>query len=811
MLRLRRTATTIAVAVALAAMPGLLSAPATAAPVTTARSVERVQRWSDPRTWGGGLPERGDVVVVPSGARVVLDVSPPALAGLRVDGRLAFARKDVALEAAWIVVHGTFRVGTERKPFRQDATITLTGSPSDADVMGMGTKVLGVMGGVLDLHGRPVRSWTRLGATADAGDSAITLEEPSRWGPGDRIVVASTDYWSSHAEERTIVRVDGAVAHLDRPLAYRHWGEVQDFGGAVADERAEVGLLGRNVVVRGDASSSETGFGGHLMVMEGSVARVDGVELAAMGQRKRLRRYPVHFHMEGDAPGSYLKRSVVRDSFNRCVVVHGTGGLVVSRNVCNDHAGHGFFLEDGSETGNVIEHNLGLGTRAVEDGLLPTDAQPATFWITNPDNVLRGNVAAGSEGTGIWYALPEHPTGLSASAGVWPRRTPLGEFRDNVAHSNNVDGLAVTGNLAPDGGFGSGRYTPLTDPMDPRSAPAPATFDGLTSYMNRWRGAWFGGAHLVLTRATLADNRTGASFASSEAFLEDSLVVGESANAGTPEPWEETGPRGRALPAYWLPHAPVTGFEFYDGRVGVRDTTFASFASSPSRRSAALTYRESNPFNVDPGNFVEGARFLDAERVYFPEPQPRLAGDSSSLFVDRDGSVTDAPGTAVVNGNPFLADDGCRARPEWNARLCDTEYVSLGIGVVDGPSAAIDPVRLTRGDGVAQELGACCSGAREVFGTVGAAGTYAVSFHGGTPARAKFVLWNARGRWVHLSVPVRGPVRVTGTAGTPQEVSGLGALAAGGPTAYYLDRAASTLHLRISARSDWDEVYVETR
>ena len=108
--------------------------------------------------------------------------------------------------------------------------------------------------------------------------------------------------------------------------------------------------------------------------------------------------------------------------------------------MCYDHLGHGYFLEDGAETGNLIAGNLGVRTRntATGEGVLPTDSRAATFWITNPDNTVRGNVAAGSDGFGFWYALPASPTGLSSgaadpararrrcasSAATWP--TPTG-------------------------------------------------------------------------------------------------------------------------------------------------------------------------------------------------------------------------------------------------------------------------------------------------------------------------------------------------------------------------------------------------
>ena len=37
--------------------------------------------------------------------------------------------------------------------------------------------------------------------------------------------------------------------------------------------------------------------------------------------------------------------------------------MQVSGNVCYDHLGHGFFLEDSVEQNNTIDRNLGLGTR----------------------------------------------------------------------------------------------------------------------------------------------------------------------------------------------------------------------------------------------------------------------------------------------------------------------------------------------------------------------------------------------------------------------------------------------------------------
>ncbi|HEV2755151.1 MAG TPA: G8 domain-containing protein [Actinomycetota bacterium] len=790
----------------------LHAAPAGAAPraVKLAARSAVAQRWSDPGTWKGGPPERGDRVTIPAGAHLVLDESPPPLAGLQVDGVLSFAQKDVELTSAWIVVHGTLRVGKPNKPFRHEAVITLTGADRSEDVMGMGTKVLGVMGGSLDLHGRRVRTWARLDATGERGARRITLDADVPWKPGDRIVLASSDYWRQHDEERTITGISGRTVELDEPLEYRHWGEVQTFGGRVVDERAEVGLLDHNVVVRGDDTSASDGFGGHVMVMEGASARIDGVEFESMGQRKALRRYPVHFHMDGEAAGSYLKRSTIHHSFNRCVVVHGTNELVVRDNVCYDHPGHGFFLEDGIETRNVITGNLGLGTRAVENGLLPSDEAPATFWITNPANVVRDNVAAGSDGFGFWYALPKHPTGLSADEEVWPRRTPLLEFSGNVAHSNNRSGVNVDDGPRPDGRTESAWYAPVEDPADPDSAPVEARFENLIAYMNRDRGVWLRGEGLVVSGATLADNRVGATFASSDTYLEDSVVVGETANPGMTEPWEDEGPGGRALPAFWKPRTPITGFEFYDGRVAVRRTAFASFRPNSLRQSGALAYLAPNAFSLDPSNFAEDVSFENSNRVYLTEPEPGMDGDVSKVFYDRDGSVTGTAGTAVVVNNPFLVDEGCDYRADWNAHLCSSDYVSLVAGSVGGSSDWIKPLTIHRADGVEQKLSGCCDGATEAYTTVVPGRSYEVAFNGGVPDHVKLVLFNGRGRWVQLALRVPGPARVTRWGRALHQASGAAALAGRSDSGYWFDPATSTVHVKLFGNGDWEEIRIES-
>ena len=770
------------------------------------------------------MPQNGATVTIPAGKTVLLDQNTPSLEGLQVDGALVFEEKDLTLTSRWVMVHGKLQVGTEAEPFRHRARIILTGNDPAQNVMNMGTKMIGVMGGTLDLHGEARKSWTKLAATAEKGTDKLTVEGPTGWRVGDRIVVASTDYDPLQAEEATVKAISGETITLDKVLANTHWGTVQTVAGRPVDERAEVALLSRNVTVEGEEATSTGGFGGQIMVM--GTARIDGTELTRMGQKNILRRYPIHFHMLGDAgANSYVKGSSLHHTYNRCVTIHGTNKLNLADNVCHDHLGHGYFFEDGAEVDNVLSGNLGMTSRRPKVGerLLPSDESPATFWVTNPDNVLRGNVAAGGFGIGFWLAFPEHPTGLSAkdrpveTAATWPRRTPLGEFYANTAHSNEGDGLHVDRGPRPDGTVETAHHSAHENPADTNSPEVVTRFEDFVGYKNRHRAVWLRGSNHVLQNATLADNGVGATFASDESFLRDGLVVGESANKGTPRSWETKGLDGRGLPRPWDVDFPIRGFEYYDGRVGAERTAFANFSPNTQRQAGALGFNISNHFNLHPKNFATGLSFVDANRVYLLDPEAERDGDRSSVFLDTDGSITGTAGRTVAVNNPFLLDGSCSTRNEWNANVCGTEYANLGVGTLDGDPAAIKPLTLRREDGVAQTLVGCCDDSTTAHSSIIPNKSYEVAFTGATPKKTRFVLADGSDRFVRLALDYPFEPRVTkygcdvagrGWCGGGKAAS-LTELDAKKISGYYYDTNAKKLHLKIVANAtEYEEIQV---
>ena len=680
--------------------------------------------WSDPATWPSGqVPAAGDAVEIARDMDVVLDVDAPGLRSLTIQGSLTFSdERDIHLESEWIYVPGgELTIGTTDNPHTSRATITLTDNVTGEDINTMGDRGIMLMSGRLNLHGTSENTWSKLTATAERGATSIQLLDASGWRVGDEIVLASTDFNPRQAERRTITAIAGNTVSFAQPLAYMHYGEIT-FG---VDERGEVGNLTRNIVVQASEDAATNHFGGHIMAMAGSEMFIDSVELNRMGQHLTLARYPIHWHLIGEGAGQYVRNTAIHDTFNRCVTVHGTNNLQVENNVTYNTVGHCFFLEDGIETGNRFIENLAIQTKChptldcvptnlAANGennytyanrmtvrqisfsgggtLLPSDNTVASYWITNPDNIYIGNVAAGSDQNGFWLSLPEHPNGAhlgsEASLNTWPRRTPLGEFRGNVAHSN-FDGFMFDRNINEDNTFGlaGNAFMPRENPADPDSPFVETLIEDLTSYKNRNGGLWGRGELHIFRNLNLADNAIGMTHSSgdfgSQAFtsrLEDSLIVGETDNIGNPATPEEVA-YGRSLPKPPIPDFPIRAYEYYDYRDEVVNTTFMNYQDNDRRRTGALSWLLFTSSGVTTASTIEGAQFVNAKPVYFPNYDLRFDNDNRggvayrTLSIhDLDGSVTGIADSHIMlhdgENNSIVTDDTCEIRPSWNASVC---------------------------------------------------------------------------------------------------------------------------------------------
>ena len=128
-----------------------------------------------------------------------------------------------------------------------------------------------------------------------------------------------------------------------------------------------------------------------------------------------------------------MKDCSIHDSMTRWITLHATQGVLLARNVGYMSIGHGYYIEDGTETDNKLYSNIGILARAGVDNRAASaqDARhpvagdptagttspyhsdtdnPTVFWIMNGWNDFRYNFAAGAGGCGACYWLSRGPT-----------------------------------------------------------------------------------------------------------------------------------------------------------------------------------------------------------------------------------------------------------------------------------------------------------------------------------------------------------------------------------------------------------------
>lgn len=188
----------------------------------------------------------------------------PILNIIIVEGSLIFPPNDTSsehvrtLDASYIMIYGGYmEVGTEDFPYTSKLVITMHSDKYSPYLPIYGNKVIGVRFGTLDMHGitRDV-VWTRLAETASVGDTSITLMEETDWAIGEEIVIAGTSFHNDDHETRFISEVSGTTFYFEEPLEHQHLSVAPVYGDVEFPMRAEVGLLTRNVVFRGDEETS---------------------------------------------------------------------------------------------------------------------------------------------------------------------------------------------------------------------------------------------------------------------------------------------------------------------------------------------------------------------------------------------------------------------------------------------------------------------------------------------------------------------------------------------------------------------------
>ena len=295
-------------------------------------------------------------------------------------------------------------------------------------------------------------SWTRLNATAAKGSSTLTLADDVSldWQPLDFITVATTTYSPFETEFVQISNVTklvggGSQVTLMQPLKHDHYGHLpptpsklctvsgvvtpvacsdntcnapctsapsllnfndpaaQNFG---VDERAEVGLITRNIKLTADIPNNDVNsqwWGGETRILARTKQVVmQGVEFEKFG-KDQLGSYPIHFHMAGNVANEpVVNANSIHHSFNHCLTVHSTENLTFQNNVCARIIGHIFYEEIGDEKNITFANNLGLGAMSWWFGIDRTKVPitpagvPQDYW--EGDNLANDPANCGTSG-----------------------------------------------------------------------------------------------------------------------------------------------------------------------------------------------------------------------------------------------------------------------------------------------------------------------------------------------------------------------------------------------------------------------------
>jgi hypothetical protein len=277
--------------------------------------------WHEEETWTNfnlPAPYAGSNVTLPENTKVAIRFSIEQALGIITIPSTSelILGPGVQITATGFEVLGALWAGSESCRLDEKVDIVLTGSrPADIQTKARSDSYKGIdiNGGRLELHGkRYFSTWSRLAKTVEPGDTYLLLQHSVNWEAGQQIVLITTALKDSREfHQNEVMTVDyiqdppaglGAIVHLREGAIYTHLANDAYQG--------EVGLLSRMISVSGAGEDSEasdpdpldcvgewrfgntarpcpdkelTGYGGHIIVQNGGVGYVEGVEMQRMG------------------------------------------------------------------------------------------------------------------------------------------------------------------------------------------------------------------------------------------------------------------------------------------------------------------------------------------------------------------------------------------------------------------------------------------------------------------------------------------------------------------------------------------------
>ncbi|KAB1257904.1 Fibrocystin-L [Camelus dromedarius] len=319
------------------------------------------------------------------------------------------------------------------------------------------------------------------------------------------------------------------------------------------------------------------------------------------------------------------------------------------------HRGGAFFIEDGIEHGNILQYNLAVFVQQ-STSLLNDDVTPAAFWVTNPNNTIRHNAAAGGTHFGFWYRMNNHPDGPSYDRNICQKRVPLGEFFNNTVHSQGWFGLWIFE-----------EYFPMQTGSCTSTVPVPAIFNSLTTWNCQKGAEWVNGGALQFHNFVMVNNQeagietkrilapyVGGWGETNGAVIKNAKIVGHLDELGTGSAFCTR--KGLVLP-------------FSEG-LTVSSVHFMNFDRP---RCVALGVTSITGICNDRcGGW--SAKFVDIQYSHTPN-KAGFRWEHEVVLIDVDGSLTGHKGHTVIPHSSLLDPSHCTQEAEWSigfaGSVCD--------------------------------------------------------------------------------------------------------------------------------------------
>jgi len=372
------------------------------------------------------------------------------------------------------------------------------------------------------IYGEQKTSWTTVAQTCDHCKTLV-VNECNGWKVDDNIVLVGTGNGEHRfmapytTETRRIQSINGCTITVDKNADNIYQNELyQDRIQIVS----EVLNMDRSVKFVGQEIRTRQQFSG--------IMKIHYTKISNCGLRNQLGEYCMHFHHVGVCPGcSFVGNAVGWPGINKALTIHGTNNALVEGNAVYDHKGAYIYLEDGSETGNIIKDNaLVCPTMAgcnlcdgVPEQIRGDCHEQSGVYAISPYNDFVGNHIAGHENA----LFHDQSAGGAKTWGggivknkVCPQAYPFGIVKGNYFHNNNGFGF-----YAPQSGFPKRVQTdPIGYVTDWRSClafdlrtgednAAPVLVEDHTELFHNFGGGGYDGGDVSFKNAIFAFANTG--------------------------------------------------------------------------------------------------------------------------------------------------------------------------------------------------------------------------------------------------------------------------------------------------------------